>query len=105
MKQNVCSDLPRHLCKKLLIDAKRANVTKSPRLAAIGVAMLSGFRLHFLDKTTTITISEPKIKLATVAVTRLLAHNKVAWFMSKWPSTTQPIVTAAEAASVATTMA
>jgi len=32
---------------------------RSPRLAAIGVATLSGFTLHFLDNSTTPTIIAP----------------------------------------------
>lgn len=56
----------------------KARVTKSPRLAAIGVAILSGLILNFRDNTIIETISDPKIRLATVAVTRLLAQSNVA---------------------------
>lgn len=39
----------------VMLDNK-ANVTKSPKEAAIGVATLSGLTLYFLDKRTTQTI-------------------------------------------------
>ena len=60
-----------------------AKVTKSPRLAAMGVAILSGFILNRRDNTIMATIKEPNKRLATVAVTKLLAQSNVAWLMSK----------------------
>ena len=99
------STIPKHLCKKLLMPDSNAKVTRSPRLAAMGVAILSGLILNRRDNTMIATIREPKMRLATVAVTRLLAQSNVAWSMLKWPSTTQPMVTAAVAAKVATTIA
>ena len=104
-KNNKFWNIPRQRCKKLLMPDRRANVTKSPRLAAIGVAMLSGLILNRRDNKMMNTMSDPKMRLATVAVTRLLAQSNVAWLMSKWPSTIQPMVTAAVAANIATTIA
>lgn len=66
------------LCKNLLIADRSASVVRSPRLAAMGVATLSGLMLHFLDQSTTATITEPRIKLANDAVTKLLAQRSVA---------------------------
>lgn len=43
----------------------RANVVRSPRLAAMGVATLSGLILHLRDKITTAIITEP-VQEATV---------------------------------------
>ena len=51
---------------------------RSPKLAAMGVATLSGLMLNFLELRTTATITEPRIKLANVAVTKLLAQSRVA---------------------------
>ena len=34
---------------------------RSPRLAAMGVATLSGLMLHFLENTTTAAITEPRM--------------------------------------------
>ena len=51
---------------------------RSPKLAAMGVATLSGLMLNFLELRTTATITEPRIKLAKVAVTKLLAQSRVA---------------------------
>ena len=51
---------------------------RSPKLAAMGVATLSGLMLHFLENTTTAAITEPRMKLARVAVTKLLAQRRVA---------------------------
>ena len=76
--QNSILNLPMQLCKNLLIADKRASVVRSPRLAAMGVATLSGFMLHFLEQSTTATITEPSIKLANDAVTKLLAQRSVA---------------------------
>lgn len=54
-------------------------MVRSPKLAAMGVATLSGLTLHFLEQSTTATITDPRMKLASVAVTKLLAHRSVAW--------------------------
>ena len=50
------------------------NVVKSPRLAAIGVAMLSGFTLHFLDRIITATIIEPKTEKACQKI--IMGHTQ-----------------------------
>lgn len=71
--------LPRQLCRNLLIADKSARVVRSPRLAAMGVATLSGLTLHFLENTTTAAMTEPRMRLASVAVTKLLAQRSVAW--------------------------
>ena len=93
------------LCKNLLIADKSASVVRSPRLAAMGVATLSGLMLHFLEQSTTPTITEPRIKLANDAVTKLLAQRSVAWWMLNSPSSIHPIITAANAAKAPTTVA
>ena len=49
-------------------DAKIERVTKSPKLAAIGVAILSGFIFSFCDKIITPIITAASKKLATDAV-------------------------------------
>ena len=72
------SNLPRQLCRNLLIVDNSARVMRSPRLAAMGVATLSGLMLHFLENTTTAAITEPRMRLASVAVTKLLAQSRVA---------------------------
>lgn len=48
----------------------------SPRLAAIGVATLSGLIWQYLEKTITPAVINPKTKLAIDTVTRLLAHKR-----------------------------
>ena len=58
--------------------ANNASVTKSPKLAAIGVATLSGLIPHFLDPTITPIIIPPRTALANEAVTKLLAANSQA---------------------------
>lgn len=113
----------------------RANVVKSPKLAAIGVATLSGFMFSLLESTITATMINPieiqfnlllwtncmqyinmsirncmkynwpSIKLAEEAVNMLEAHKRKAWFESKCPSGTQPIATAAKDAKKPTTIA
>ena len=52
-------NLPIARKRRLLIHDNNANVMRSPRLAAIGVATLSGFILHFLENNITATIIEP----------------------------------------------
>ena len=47
----------------------------------------------------------PSTKLATDAVTRLLAHSRRPWATSNLPSGTQPIIMAANDARKPTTMA
>ena len=98
-------NLPIQLCRNLLIAESNASVIRSPRLAAMGVATLSGLMLHFFEQIITTTMTEPRMRLASVAVTRLLAHRRVAWWTSKCPSSTQPIPTAAMAAKAPTTVA
>ena len=51
---------------------RMANVTTSPRLAAIGVAILSGFTLKRLATIIIPMTIDPKIKLAKLAVHTLL---------------------------------
>ncbi len=51
---------------------------RSPKLAAIGVATLSGLMLHLLEQSTTATMMEPRTRLASVAVTKLLAQSSEA---------------------------
>jgi hypothetical protein len=48
------------------------NVTKSPKAAATGVAMLSGFTPYFVLNTMTELIKTPKIRLLMEAVSVLL---------------------------------
>lgn len=57
---------------------RSASVVRSPRLAAIGVAILSGLTLNFTDTIITIIITRPRINEATVAVTILDAANNAA---------------------------
>lgn len=63
------------------------SVTKSPRLAAIGVATLSGLILKFLDKMIINIIRPARTKLANDAVdiqpairTRLFFRSSSCWF-------------------------
>lgn len=51
-------------------------MVRSPKEAAIGVATLSGLMFTCLENNITATITSPKKKLATEAVTKALAHNK-----------------------------
>lgn len=61
---------------KLLNTDKNASVTKSPRLAAMGVATLSGLMLYFFENTITPHINTPSKALANAAVISELAHIK-----------------------------
>lgn len=98
-------NLPIQLCRNLLIADKSARVMRSPKLAAMGVATLSGLMLHFLEQSTTATITEPRIRLANVAVTKLLAQRRLAWWMLNSPSSIHPMITAANAANAPTIVA
>ena len=51
-----------------LISDNSESVVKSPRLAAMGVATLSGFILNFVDNKTTITITAPTKKSWSVSL-------------------------------------
>ena len=51
-------------------------MVKSPREAAIGVAILSGSMFICLDNNITATITKLNKKLAIDAVTKALAHNR-----------------------------
>ncbi len=57
-------------------------VVRSPKLAAIGVATLSGLMLYFREHKTTATIMTPRIREAKEAVAKLLAESNRAWFQS-----------------------
>ena len=59
------------------IHDSKARVMRSPRLAAIGVATLSGLMLSFLDARITATMTSPRLKEATEAVTRLEAQRRM----------------------------
>lgn len=54
---------PRQLYRPWLIQASMASVIRSPKLAAMGVATLSGFMPVFFDPTITPTIIIPRAKL------------------------------------------
>ena len=60
-------------------NARIVNVVRSPKEAAIGVATLSGFIWSFFDKIITKIIIPLRTNEANEAVTKLLAHNKLAW--------------------------
>ena len=64
-------------------------VTRSPRLAAMGVAMLSGFIPRQREPTITDIMSRPSAALATLAVTSAAAGRMRAWRRQKVPSVTQ----------------
>ena len=53
------TDSPRVLYMTLEMKERRASVVRSPRLAAMGVAMLSGLTLHLRDITITAIMIEP----------------------------------------------
>jgi hypothetical protein len=110
--------------KRDAIQESRVMVMRSPMLAAIGVATLSGLMFNFFEASITaiITIPATKIcsshdshfirnqaipntKLAREAVTRLLAHNSSPWSISNLPSGIQPIIMAAIDAKNPTTIA
>lgn len=60
---NTKSDLPAGFIYNLLqIQDNNANVVKSPKLAAMGVAILSGLIFNFLEHKITKTIIEPARK-------------------------------------------
>lgn len=71
-KRNRAHVLPIASYTELEIKASNAKVVRSPRLAGIGVATLSGFILNCLDKMITRTMIIPRTKLAMEAVTTLL---------------------------------
>lgn len=54
----------------------RVSEVMSPKLAAMGVATLSGLIWQYLDNTMTPAVINPNTKLAIETVTRLLAHNR-----------------------------
>ena len=75
------SILPIFLCRKSLKNESRASVTRSPRLAAIGVATLSGFTPYFLERIITAHITPPSRRDAREAVISELAHIRKAWWI------------------------
>ena len=79
-----------------------ANVTRSPKLAAIGVATLSGSIPYFLQTTITATIIPPSEALANDAVISELAHSRKAWWILKSSLGIHRNITAAMDANVAT---
>ena len=91
--------------RKLLKIDKNASVTKSPRLAAMGVATLSGLILYFFEKTITAHMIAPSSALASAAVISELAHIKKVWLILKLPLGTHRNTTAAIDAKAATTKA
>ena len=58
---------------------------RSPRLAAIGVATLSGLTFTLRDNNTTPTISEPvgNINVMSVIAMRMRMMEKVVWVIDK----------------------
>ena len=66
-------------CKKSLKNDSRASVTRSPRLAAMGVATLSGLIPYFFERMMTAHITPPRRRLANDAVMSELAHIRNAW--------------------------
>lgn len=56
----------------------KVNDVISPRLAAIGVATLSGLIWQYLDKIITPAVIKPNTRLAIDTVTKLLAHKRYA---------------------------
>lgn len=78
---------------------------RSPRLAAMGVATLSGLIPIFRDPMMTPIMIIPRTKEAMKAVATLLAHSRKACGMLKWPSGIQPKTTAAMDARKPTTVA
>lgn len=85
--------------------AKRAKVVKSPSDAAIGVATLSGFMLHFVLTMTTMIMMIPKTNEAMDAVSRLDADKRSACFKLNSPAGIQSIKIAKQAARKPTTAA
>ena len=64
-------------------------VTRSPRLAAMGVAMLSGLIPRQREPTMTEIMSRARAALAVLAVTSAAAGRIRAWRRQKVPSATQ----------------
>lgn len=70
----------------LAIPASKDKVIKSPKLAAMGVATLSGLMLYLLDNKITNTMITPRNKEAKEAVIKLLVHKRSPCFISTVPS-------------------
>ena len=79
-------------------------VTTSPRLAAIGVATLSGFILNFSDSKMIVIMIEPRNRLANEAVVTLVDMRVNKWSYSKWPSLIKSVKQATNEANKPTTM-
>ena len=73
----------------LAIPASKDRVIKSPKLAAIGVATLSGLTLYLLDNKITNTMITPRKNEAKEAVIKLLVHKRSPCFISIVPSVTK----------------
>ena len=76
--------------KFLELSAKMAKVTKSPKLAAMGVATLSGSMFKCLEAIMTPIIITPRQKLAIDAVKMLDVDNNKAWVKSNLSWGSQP---------------
>lgn len=92
-------------CSSEAIQESRAKVVRSPSEAAIGVATLSGLMLNRRENRMTPTMTRPRTKLATEAVTRALAQSSRAWWISNSASGIHPRTTAAIEASIPTPIA
>ncbi len=93
------------LYKTVPIPARMSNVTKSPRLAANGVAILSGLILNFVDNKITHIMTAAKSKVAIDAVQILPDTRMSACVALNWPSRTKLRSIAAKDASSPTTIA
>ena len=84
---------------------KKVSVTRSPKLAAMGVATLSGLTPNRLEIRMTEIITIPSNRLAIEAVISELAHSRNAWWISKVSIGIQRNTTAQSEAMAATTSA
>ena len=84
--------------------ASRANVVRSPREAAIGVATLSGLMLNRRERRMTSTMTRPSTKLARLAVKTELAQRSSPCSGFSRPVGAQPMIRPVRLASRPTTM-
>lgn len=87
------------------ITVRILRVVRSPKDAAMGVAILSGLIRHLFDKTITIIIIVANMNEAIAAVETLALHRTSACRRLKYPCGIQPITRETTAASDPTTIA